>query len=263
MIKTSTKLLTPALALLLVSGGAQAQAVQSGKASAMPSYFGELSSNVGNGYGQYRSVAPDALEAEAPTVIGNVYLTDNWASGQLYITLNRLLETDSFKYDIENNQFLINTEKTATPTPDQLRVINSSTVNAFKVKDPAKGERLFVNATNAGLTIQGQPAMGFVEVLVSDTGMSLFRKIDTETIHASYNVALAAGSKQDRIVKKEAYYVQKGDQMELFEITRKKKHNLPHFSNNRAAVEEYIKSEKINFKEAPDLVKLVTFYNTL
>lgn len=263
MIKTSIKFFAPALVWCMFSGNADAQSVLSGKGTSMPTYIGGLATNVGSGFGQHRTVRPDALDAVAPTTIGNVYLTDDWTSGELFITLNRLLETQSFRYDIENNQFLINSEKVANPTPDQLRVINSAVVDAFKVKDPLMGERLFINAANAGLTIEGKPAIGFVEVLVSDEGMSLFRKVDTEIIRASYNVALNAGSKVDRIVKKESFYIKKANQLNLIEVTKKKKAMLAHFEDKQEAMQSFLKENKTNFTKAPDLVQFVNYYNSL
>ncbi|AKD03371.1 hypothetical protein PKOR_09870 [Pontibacter korlensis] len=229
----------------------------------MPAYIGELATNVGTGYGQYRSVRTEALDVVQPTVVGTVYLTDDWSSGELFITLNRMLEAESFKYDIENNQFLINTTNSPSPTPDQLRVINSTAVDAFKLADPILGDRVFVNATHAGLTINGQPATGFVEVLVNDEGISLFRKVDTELIRASYNVAFNAGDKNDRIVRREDYYLKKGNQKELLEITGKKKQNLSYFSEQQPAMTAFLKKNDIDFNSAPDLVKLVSYYNSL
>lgn len=263
MIKTAIKLFAPAFVLLLASGGADAQSILSGKGNSMPAYIGDLATNVGTGLGQYRSVRTDALDVVTPSVIGNVYLTDSWASGELFITLNRVLEAERFKYDIENNQFLINTENTSEPTPDQLRVINSATVDAFKLHDRAAGERLFLNAANAGLTIAGAPATGFVEVLISDEGMSLFRMLDTETINANYNVAFNAGTKSDRIVKKESFYIKKGGELNLLEITKKKKHNLALFGDKQQAMQTFLKNNNTKFTSAPDLVQLVSYYNSL
>ncbi|OKL39243.1 hypothetical protein [Pontibacter flavimaris] len=263
MIRTSIKLLAPALMLLLASGTSEAQSILSGKGTSMPAYIGELATNVGTGLGQYRSVRTDALDVITPTTIGNVYLTENWVSGELFITLNRLLESNSFKYDIENNQFLINSEKVAEPTPDQLRVINSTVVDAFKLADPVLGERLFINAVNAGLTIEGKPATGFMEVLVSDEGMSLFRKTDTEKISANYNVAFNAGDKNDRIVKKESFYIKNAGQLNLIEISRNKKQNLALFGDKQNAMQVFLKKNNTDFTHAPDLVQLVSYYNSL
>lgn len=263
MIKTGISFCAAAVALLLVSGSAEAQSILSGKGTSMPAYIGDLATNVGTGYGQYRQVRTDALEVLAPATVGNAYLTDNWTSGELFITQNRLLEAESFKYDIENNLFLLNSDKVAEPTLDQLRVINSSLVDAFKIADPILGERLFINAINAGLTLKGQPLIGYVEVLVSDNGMSLFRKTEIETIRANYNVAFNAGDKHDRLVKRETYFVKQPNQLELLEISKSKKQNLSYFSHNQAAVQDFVKKNNIDFNRAPDLVRLVSYYNSL
>ena len=241
-----------------------AQPTLSGKtASSMPTYIGELTTNVGTGYGEYRTVGTDALEVEKPTIIGTTYLTDDWSKGELFITLNRLLQTKEFKYDLENNQFLIKTENVANPTPDQLKVIYSNTVDAFKLTDPVLGERFFLNATNAGLTTEGKPTIGFLEVLINNKEMSLYRKIDTELLRANYNAALHAGEKSDRIIKKETYYMKDGDQKELLEVSKRKKQNLSYFGKQTAAMEEFLKANKTNFSSATDLVQLISYYNTL
>ncbi|GHA71584.1 hypothetical protein [Pontibacter akesuensis] len=262
-MKVSEKIAAVLTLLALTVYHADAQSVSTGKsASAMPTYIGELTTNVGTGYGEYRALPADELDT-TPAVIGTTFLTDNWSTGTLYFTLNRLLETEEFKYDLENNQFLIKTVNTPEPTLDQLRVIYSNTVDAFVLHDPIRGKRIFINATNAGLTNEGQPVIGFLEVLVNDANMSLYRKIDTELLRSSYNVALNSGEKSDRIIKKEKYYLKQSDQKELGEVGKRKKQNLEHFSANKAAVEDFVKKNNTDFTSQASLVNLVNYYNTL
>ncbi|RIJ36978.1 hypothetical protein D1627_14265 [Pontibacter oryzae] len=229
----------------------------------MPTYVGELTTNVGTGYGEYRTVGTDALEIEQPKVLGSTYLNEEWAKGSLFITLNRLLETDYLKYDLENHQFLIKTGDSQEESLDNIKVINSSTVNAFSLKTPQKPDRFFINSTNAGFIIDGQSANGFLEVLINDDTMSLYRKTEAEILHASYNVALNAGDKQDRIIKKVTYYLRKLDHPELLEVSKRKKKNLYHFSSKGKIIDDFIKANRIDFSSPTDLVKLVSYYNSL
>lgn len=259
-----TTLLLALSATILISSNTLAQSVYSGKtASAMPTYIGELTTNVGTGYGEYRTIGTDALEVSQPATIGTVFMTEYWATGKLYIIQERMLEANEFKYDIEHNQFLLKTTDVAEPTPNQLRVIFSHTVDAFELEDPVFGKRFFVNAANAGLTANGQPATGFLEVLTNGDKLNLYRKVDTELLRASYNVALNMGNKTDRIIKKETYYVKYNDAKTLLPTGKNRKQNRALFTDHQSAVDEYMKTNQLNFKSAADLAQLINYYNSL
>ncbi|MHA6249744.1 hypothetical protein ACXYMU_17505 [Pontibacter sp. CAU 1760] len=249
---------------LLLTDNLYAQSMYSGKtARAMPNFIGELSTNVGTGFGQHRAIQNEDIDTHEPKVLGSNYLTDNWCKGKLYFSQNRVLQTEQFKYDIEHNQFLLNPTGAPNPTPDELRVFYNHLVDAFELADPAIGNRYFFNAANAGLTLAGAPAKGFLEVLVNDENLSLYRKVDTELLRANYNVALNAGEKSDRVLKKVTYFIKYADSMEVHQVGNSKRQNKALFKLHQAEMQQYLKTNKVNFSDEAHLTRMVTYYNAL
>ena len=261
-MKNKVKFL-PILALTLLSYQVtNAQQVISGKtAKAMPTHIGEMSTYLGDGFGQHRAITADDVNYSEYATVGTTFLTDDWNSGTIYFTLNRKLEDQSFQYDIGQNQFLLKGDKDLENMADA-RIIDAVNVIAFVVSDKSSANRQFINSMNAGLTVNGTPLLGFVEVL-ADGNLSLFRKIETSVLKASYNVALNAGTKQDKIIKKETYYFKKKGSNNLFEVDKNKQSNLSFLSDHQDKVKNYVKDQKLKFKDEEDLTQIVTYYNSL
>ncbi|MBC5993149.1 hypothetical protein [Pontibacter cellulosilyticus] len=261
-MKKTTQLFTIAALSVLGFTTANAQQVISGKtAKAMPTYIGEMTTYVGDGFGQHKAISPDDVDYSANAPIGNTFLTEDWNKGTIFFTLNRKLEDQQFQFDIEMNQFLLKGEEELKELSDA-RVVNGVNVMAFVMKSKLGGTRQFLNSLNSGYKVNGVPLMGFLEV-IEDGKATLLRKYRIEVIKAGYNVALNAGNKQDKIVKKEAYYLKKKDSNDLVEISRNQKSNLAALGAQQDQVKAYMKENKLKFKPGKDLAKIVAYYNTL
>ena len=103
--------------------------------------------------------------------------------------------------------------------------------------------------------------MDFFEVILDGKARLLIRHI-AEIIPSNYNVALSEGRKKDRIVMKETYYLQKDKEEPVF-IDKKGKSIQLAFSDKTKEVSEFIKKEKIVFKEKDSLVSLIKYYNSI
>jgi hypothetical protein len=230
----------------------------------MPAYFGEVSSNIGDRFGQHRIIGTDDLDMSKSAVIGNTFLSDSWHLGTLYLTHNRQLESPSFKYDLENNQFLLNAKETPTEkhVSEDVRILHGTHVMAFEMTDPLRGKRQFLNSVNANMTSAGKPLLGFLEIL-TDGELVLYRKVETKLLKSNYNVALNAGDRNDRIIRKEIYYIGRSDSMDLQEIGKNKNANLAIFAHNQQKIKEFMKQNNLKFTDQSDLVQLVTFHNSL
>ncbi len=255
-------LLTCAAAALYLISLSEANAQSISTTTRVPTYVGALSSEAGSTFGNFRSI--DLTSAStAPTVVGNTFLTDNWTSGAIYIAPNHLLEAQRFKYDIENNQILLSLEENTgqTDKAEDIRVINGVSVLAFEINDPFSGKRGFVNSVNSGFTINDTPVLGFMEVL-ADGKINLYRKVETSLLKSNYNVALNAGDKRDRIIKKEVYFLRKEGSKELMKVSKNKKETLDTF-DKREQMEKFFAENKLKANNPQDLIKLVSYYNSL
>ncbi|GAA4426228.1 hypothetical protein GCM10023188_08060 [Pontibacter saemangeumensis] len=194
-------------------------------------------------------------------VIGNTFLNEDWEKANLYLTFNRKLENQHMKYDIEQNQFLLRNDSASAEGPENFDAISGVSVLAFEIDDPLAGKKIYLNSVNAGFTDGRTPYPGFLEVLVEGP-VNLYRQVETSVLRANYNVALNAGVKKDRIVKKEAFFVRRAAEKELYEISNNKKDNFQFFDKQQQ-VEKFVKENNIKFKQQEDLVKLVSYYNAL
>ena len=261
-MKKTTQLFTIAALTVLGITTANAQQVISGKtAKAMPTYIGEMTTYVGEGFGQHRAISPDDVDYSANAPIGNTFLTEDWNKGTIFFTLNRKLEDQQFQFDIEMNQFLLKGDEEIKELSDA-RVVNGVNVMAFVMNNKVGDTRQFLNSLNSGYKVNGVPLMGFLEV-IEDGKMTLLRKYRIEVIKAGYNVALNAGNKQDKIVKKEVYYLKKNDSNELVEVSQNQKSNLAALGIHQEQVKAYMKENKLKFKPGNDLPKIIAYYNTL
>jgi hypothetical protein len=261
-MKKASILLTLVALCLLNCTTANAQQVISGKtAKAMPTHIGEMSTYVGDGFGQHRAITPDEVDYSANAPIGTTFLTDDWNKGTIFFTLNRKLEDQQFQFDIELNQFLLKGDEDLEELSDA-RVVNGVNVMAFVMNNKGGDTRQFLNSMNSGFKVNGVPLLGFVEMLTNGN-ITLFRKLETSVIKASYNVALNAGTKQDKIVKKEVYYLKKKDSNELMEVSRKTKDNLAFLGTQQDKVKAYMKENKLRFNKGDEIIQIIEYYNTL
>jgi hypothetical protein len=258
-------LITSAILLTCFWGAANQAAAQTTTTATkqLPTYIGELRGFIGEGLGQFRTVPADEVDLNEPMVIGNTFLNDNWEKGILYLTLNRKLENQQLKYDIEQNQFLLLKQASPNPkeVPDKFDAISGVSVLAYEIENPQKDKKAFLNSANAGFTDGGTPYPGFLEVLVEGP-LNLYRQVKTSILRASYNVALDAGEKKDRIIKKESFFIRRAGEKELHEISKNKKDNLKLFDKQQQ-VESFLKKHNLKFQQQEDLVELVNHYNSL
>lgn len=227
----------------------------------MPTHIGEMTTYLGDGFGQHKAIAPDDVDYSAYAPIGNTFLTENWNKGTVFFTQNRKLEDQQFQFDIEMNQILLKGDEDLNDI-SEARIVNGVNVMAFEIDSKANGKRQFLNSQNYGLKVNGVPLLGFVEVL-EDGKIALLRKYRIEVIKAGYNAALHVGSKQDKIVKREVYYIKKKDSNELVEVSKKEKTNLANLDANQEKVKAYLKENKLKFKPGDDLPKIIAYYNSL
>ena len=261
-MKKTTKLFAIATFTVFSATAANAQQVISGKtAKAMPTHIGQMTTYVGEGFGQHKAISPEDVDYSANAPIGTTFLTDDWNKGTLFFTLNRKLENQQFQFDIEMNQFLLKGEEELKELADA-RIVNGVNVMAFVMDNKLGGKREFLNSQNHGFKVNGVPLLGFVEV-IKDGKLALLKKYRIEVIKAGYNVALDVGSKQDKIVKKEVYYIKNADSKELTEVSKSQNKNLAALGNHQDKVKAYMKENKLKFKPGKDLPQIIAYYNSL
>jgi hypothetical protein len=147
------------------------------------------------------------------------------------------------KYDILNQQLNVNIGNVAMIAPNNVIrgfvfQANNQRFICIEPKDWGKGKTFFE--------------------VIEEGEYSLLIHHSAIKQKSNYNVALDAGSKSEKVIKKEAFYLMEMDK--VFEIPRKKKAAEKFFSKYSGA-KNYLESNKVNFKKTEDLQKLVQYLN--
>jgi hypothetical protein len=180
-------------------------------------------------------------------IVGDTYWDGHWGKSSLLLYKNdQLIEGYITRYDIYKDEFDFKLQ-------DDIRVLNGSKVkNIVWIDSVTNKTRFLVNARE--YTEDNVPMVGFLEILV-DEEVALFKRIRIEVLKPDFSPALNVGSKDVRILKKEVFYYNNGNQL----IRIKSKKSLETlFAGKSRQMDAFIKNEGIKFNNEADLIKLFT-----
>ncbi len=175
---------------------------------------------------------------------GTPYLTD-WQKAELQLIDGSVIYDLPMRYNVYTGQMIFkkNDEIYGIGAPDSISMIKFNG-SIFKYK---------------GFVINDVFERTYYEIVIDDKA-SLYKKYDMVITPSNYNEALDVGNKNDRFTLKETLYLQKGDK--LVELDKKKK-VMQFFSDKEKEISDYIKQEKLSYKDENDVIKLVEYYNQL
>lgn len=105
---------------------------------------------------------------------------------------------------------------------------------------------------------------GYLEILNSEGKMMLYKQYKKKFIDV---IKAQSGYSEDKpakfVLESPVFYIQKNKSDPLEEISLKKKSILNIFSDNKPAINNYVKKHKLNLKKQEDVVVLFDFYNAL
>jgi len=186
---------------------------------------------------------------DGPDIVGTKFLYDEWIPGELLTFGGGHYEHINLKYDVENNVLAA-----IEPRTVKEYYLTNSKIREFTLKG-----RRFVN--KASLTENYSKDDGFVEVLFQGNQISLAKFHFTHTLKPTYKEGLDMGTRDFRIVKKEELQILV--QNRFVKVPGKKSDFLALFGKNANAVEQYLKTEKLNIKNEWHLVRVAGFYDGL
>ncbi|WP_420152544.1 hypothetical protein [Siphonobacter sp.] len=198
---------------------------------------------------------------ESRTVVGEIYLDTLWHTGSVKLNQGLLADkktaSDSIggiqmRYNIYENEI----EVLANEARRDIRVIPGNQLKYFTLNQGTQPMR-FINTrqfqTNEAVT-------GFYELLAPGR-LQLAKHHRTKTIKPNYNTAFGTGEKNARIELTSDYYVI--SQGKAARFSPSKKTVLALMQDQQAAIEAYMKTNKISFRDPSDLAKLFAYYNQL
>ncbi len=187
-------------------------------------------------------------------VIGDTYLDLHWKNSTILLyEKDKLIEGYPVRYDIYLDELEIKAK-------NGIKVLKGNKIKSFvwvdsltQVPSYFMNGKEFKNEDNVSFT-------GFFQV-VSDGSLPLFKKTLIEVKKANYNVQFNVGSPDDKILKKQHFYVVKGDQ--AMEIPTSKKKLLPLFGDKSDEVEKFIKENALTTTKEDHLKLIFDYYNSL
>ena len=186
-------------------------------------------------------------------VIGDTYLDTNWRMGTILLyEKEKMIERIPIRYDIQSNEIDV---KSASG----IKAIPGGKIKSFVWVDSiGRTPDYYINAKD--FKVDGTKLMGFFHVL-SDGTLPLMMHTTLAVKKADYNVSLDVGSKDDKILKKEAFYCLKDGNVLSLPTTKKKL--LPIFEDKAYQVEDFIKQNGLGVSKKSDLVQIFNYYNSL
>ncbi|MGC3948742.1 MAG: hypothetical protein QM762_30285 [Chryseolinea sp.] len=193
------------------------------------------------------------VPAPAGKIIGDTYLSKSWRKSAIQLYKDeRVIKGYPVRYDIYTDALDVKTD-------NGVKVLEGKRIQSFSWLDSTRADPVFfVNARDYKL--ENIPLTGFLEVLV-DGSAPLFKRTELHVKKADYNVAFDVGSRDDKILKDETYFV--GQDKNVIELSAAKKKVLSIFRNKTAEMEKYIDENNLSLKKEADLVKIFGHYNAL
>lgn len=154
------------------------------------------------------------------------------------------------RYNLETNNLECLFDK-------QVKYIESKRVKEFTVKNEAtQEERFFINSET--LKYGNTTLLGFVEVLANGE-LSIAKRKVTSIAMGHYVPQLGPESKNDKVIKKEYYYIIKGN--ELIELPKRKKEIMLLFTNQEENIKKYMKEQSLKLPK--DIGRIASHYNSV
>ena len=194
------------------------------------------------------------IEIPLPTaeLVGSTYLHDDWRLSDLVFFNRVTLKEHWMRYDLVQNRMEIKNDGV-------ISVVNLEKISSGNWLDPQTDQRVkFVN--NSEFKLDGTPILGILEVLADDT-IALVKRTHPEVLEANYVPQLASGRRDHRIQKMVNYYLLVGQ--DLKEIDLRWKKSLTAFNPHEEAMTEFLKENKLSFKNESDLIQAVHYFNTI
>ena len=196
-------------------------------------------SDIGNISGMY---AIGTFDKSDKSMEGSTLLFDDLNYGYFKLKVNKDIakEPVEFNYNMQTRQFVLKLK-------DNYYTIQSDFVDEVKL-------------LNSDLFIVVQVEKGGYELAekLVDGRITLLSMPYVTIKKASYNAALDFGSKRDKAIKKNSFYLMVGD--DLIELPTKKK-KLKKVLKNHPELLEFLNSQKIKLKDRSNLIKVFNNYN--
>lgn len=185
-----------------------------------------------------------------PEVLGSTYYSDQWLQGKVVFRDGKELKDVLIKYDIAN-------EIVETNDGERKQAYKGEDVSAFQWLNIYTGQ-LSDFKKCSGYKLDDTELVGFFEVVLNDE-VSFFAHPTIHVKDPDYVEGLDVGSRDYKIKKVEEYYLAFNNT--LFAL--KKNKNIRNLKNDIPGLKEFVKKNKLSFKDRSDLIAITKYLNTI
>ena len=182
---------------------------------------------------------------------GSPFLNSDWSEADLVLRQGKEIKKVKANLNIESNELYLK-DSTGKVLVIEDFIVTEITFTNRSVSTPE--ERIFRN----GYPPVDKQSVNFFYEVLADGKIQLLKKL-YKTIDVTKNEL--SGEVWKEFVENSSYYILSDNGIENFKY--QKEFVLDLLKDKQAAVDEYVKANKINFKKIPDVQKLLTYYNGL
>jgi hypothetical protein len=203
-------------------------------------------------FSEGRPIVTTNMNALFEGVKGTPYFNEEWKTGDIYFTDGTEINQINIRYNIYKDEL-----EFKNSTSGQAFKIDRARINGFRMNGPGNNlqfERFELDPGKSG-------EKSFIQVLYKGETMLLL-KYKKQFIQADYKGAYSSGNKYDEYLDDKEYYLVK-DNDTVRKIKLNRKSVLKALEDHQPALEEYASINKIDFTDPEDIIKLLSFYDSL
>ncbi|MBA9077381.1 hypothetical protein [Rufibacter quisquiliarum] len=191
---------------------------------------------------------------------GNPYFVNSWLPGSLVLKTDNTGKTEKYsnvllKFDVYGNHLAA-----VIPGSKDTVLFSTSPVVSFHLEAPTNSQPILFKRVPEAKAIDTKLADVFFAVLY-DGKSQLLKRVNKKKIEANFKGPYSAGQTYDELVDEVQYYVLANGKLERVKLNRKSL--LEAIPDKAEKVKSWMTAQKVNIDKEEDVVKVLTFYDSL
>lgn len=192
-----------------------------------------------------------AQPSKGSAYTGSPYADKAFQKGNVYRDGVLLASNVALRYNVLRDEFEI--KRTLSTSNYDAKVLRKSKDIYVKIFN-----KLYVYFDNLPNNKKG----GYFEVVYAGEGLSLYKKTRKEFIEGKKAINSIAVDILPQYREKEALFLLNSDN-ELIKLPKSRSGKISNLNQHKKEVKQFIRDEKLNVNKVYDLIKLLTYYNSL